>query len=222
MSFAHLTLLVHKVLGTNAAELSLVNGLEGHGGEDGLAIRVFQKLSGSAVEGNGRHKHAPATSEFLEVEGGLGVGVLSTSQEPEEQGKGEEERGDGGVHGEGAEPEDEGDDAPEREHELFTLDADRVVGGGGAGLVGSGGDEGAVEGDGHPEGAIGAEGSGGKGVFAGVLQDASNELGKATKEEPKGVCLIGSEFLRQRSVSTSGGGVDTLYVCEREEKEKRG
>ena len=136
-----------KVLGTDATELAFVDGLEGHGREDGTPVRVLKELSGSAVEGDSSDEHTPATSKLLKVDGSLRVGVLSTSKEPEEESEGKEERRDRRVHGERAKPENEGDDTPDGKHDLLTVLTDSIVSGVRSGLVDLGSNESTMDGN---------------------------------------------------------------------------
>lgn len=175
-------------------QLHVVDGLQGPGGQDGLVVAVLHEGCQGAVEGDGRHQDAPAAGKL--EEGGV---LLSASQEPEEEGQGEEQGGDGDVHGEGAQPEDEGEDAPQGKHHLLALEIDTRVDASSA--------EGAVEGDGHPEGAVAAESDGTESVLALILEEASHELGEATEEEAEGEDQAGGGTLDH-------GGEHTLQKSE--------
>lgn len=177
---------VGAVLGTKGAGLDAVDGLEGEDGQDGAAVELLQQVGDGEVPGDGGDDEAPDAGKLHQ-----GVVGLAAGQEEEQQGEREEEGGEHQVGGEGAEPEEEGVDAPQAEHHLLALDGGQVH----AGL-----DQGAVEGHRHPEGAVGGEGDRGKAVLAGVLQDAGDELGQAAEEEAERVDEARAVAIRQGTV----------------------
>ena len=83
-------------------------------------------------------------------------------------------------------------------------------------LINSSSSESTVEGNGHPESTERAESGGSEGVFAGVFEDASDELGKATEEETKGVGHLAGDLLGERAVRTSSGGENRL--CDKKRR----
>lgn len=101
---------VDAAAGSEGASLDLVDGREGHDGQDDAAVQLLHQGGHGQVPGDGGDDEAPDAGKLHQVVIGLSAG-----QEEEEQGQGEEEGGQGQVGTEGAQPQEEGVDAPERQ-----------------------------------------------------------------------------------------------------------